>query len=720
MFYGGSKVRSRFSRTNRRCVKPFVFKKSKKHTNYQPGPFMKNVKTFFVLVYTVISIILPLQAADYTDSLSYKELKPLPTHPRTAQLIMHILSRSHYRNLAIDDSLSSQMFDRYLESLDYNRSYFLQSDIDVFERYRYQLDDFLRSGNLSVAYQIYNKYQERFKERIAFIKKRIQEPFDFSKDETYMPDRRKAPWAKTSAELDEIWRKRLKNEALSMKLNDKEDDKIVETLLKRYRRYEKAIKQTESEDVFQTYMNAFTESFDPHTNYMSPKTSDDFKIRMSLSLERIGASLRTENDYTKVVEIVPGGPADKSGLLHANDLITAVGQGDDGEMVDIIGWRIDDVVQLIRGPKGTKVRLSIIPADASVNDPPKTIEIIRDEVKLEDRAAQSDTLEITHNGKNYKIGVIQIPAFYFDYEAMRKGDPNFKSTTRDVERLLGELQSAGVDGIIIDLRGNGGGFLNEAIELTGLFIDHGPVVQVRNSSGRVKVESDYDKGVVYDGPLAVMVDRLSASASEIFSAAIQDYRRGLVLGSQTFGKGTVQNVVKLGRFFPHSDQKYGQIKLTIAKFYRISGGSTQHVGVLPDITFPSRYSVMDIGEDTEDNALRWDEIQPANYRLYDAALKEFIPRLRKMHLARISQDREFRYLQEDIEELRKKKEEKVISLQLEKRKSERKLAEAKKEQRKKERGEDKNDHAKTFVLEEGGHVLLDLVLLQHDKLAKRK
>ena len=681
---------------------------------------MKNIAVVF---YLIIFIILPfqsLQAADYADSLSYKELKPLPTHPRTAQLIMHVLSRSHYRNLAIDDSLSSQMFDRYIESLDYNRSYFLQSDIDLFERYRYQLDDYMRSGNLSVAYRIYNTFQERFKERFAYIEKRIQEPFDFEKDEEYQPDRSEAPWAKSSAELDEIWRKRLKNEALSMKLANKEDKDIIKTLLKRYRRYEKVVKQTESEDVFQTYMNAFTESFDPHTNYMSPKSTEDFKIRMSLSLEGIGASLRTENDYTKVVEIIAGGPADKSGLLHPNDLITAVGQGDDGEMVDIIGWRIDDVVQLIRGPKGTKVRLSIIPADASVNDPAKIIEIIRDEVKLEDRAAKSDTLDITHNGKKYKIGVIQIPAFYFDYDAMRKGNPNYKSTTRDVKRILGELQSAGVDGIIIDLRGNGGGFLNEAIELTGLFIDHGPIVQVRNSSGQIKVESDYNAGMVYNGPLAVLVDRLSASASEIFSAAIQDYRRGLVLGSQTFGKGTVQNVVKLGRFFPRSSQKYGQVKLTIAKFYRISGGSTQHVGVLPDISFPSRYSVMDIGEDSQKNALRWDEIRPANFQVYDKSLRQFIPRLRKMHLARISQDREFKYLQEDIEKLKKKKEEKIITLQIEKRMKEREAAEAEKERRKKERGEDENGHAKTFIIEEGGHILLDLALLQEGKVTKRQ
>ena len=303
---------------------------------------------------------------------------------------------------------------------------------------------------------------------------------------------------------------------------------------------------------------------------------------------------------------------------------------------------------------------------------------------------------------------------------MRKGDPNYKSTTRDVKRILGELQSAGVDGIIIDLRGNGGGFLNEAIELTGLFIDRGPVVQVRNSSGQVKVENDFDSGIVYSGPLAVLVNRLSASASEIFSAAIQDYRRGLVLGSQTFGKGTVQNVVKLGRFFPRSSQKYGQVKLTIAKFYRISGGSTQHVGVLPDITFPSRYSVMDIGEDSQPNALRWDEIQPVNYRIYDTTLKDFIPRLRKMHLARIAQDREFQYLEEDIKELKKRKEEKIISLKLDERKKEQEAAEAKKERRKKERGEDEKGHAKTFVLEEGGHVLLDLVLLQEGKPAERK
>ncbi len=639
------------------------------------------------------------------------DLEPLPVHPRVEQAIAFFLPRMHYKHQKVDDALSEQMLNFYIDLMDNQHLYFLKSDIDKFQSYKFTLDDALRNGDLRGAYFMFNLFMKRFKERMDFVlNKALERPFNFEKKESIELDRKNAPWATTKAELDSIWKKRLKNEALSLKLAGKKWDDIVKRLKKRYRGMKKQMFKTESEDVFQVFMNSFCETFDPHTNYMSPKLSDDFKIRMSLSLEGIGATLQTEDDYTKVVNIVPGGPADKSGLLHPNDRIIAVGQGEKGEMVDIIGWRIDDVVQLIRGKKGTKVRLQIIPADASLSDPPKTIVIVRDKIKLADRAAKSDTLEITHNGRKFKIGVINVPDFYLDYDAMRKGQPDYASTSRDVARLIKQLQGAGVQGIIIDLRRNGGGFLSEAVDLTGLFIKEGPVVQVRNSRGRVKVERDDDPTLVYDGPLAVLVDRLSASASEIFAAAIQDYDRGIIVGSQTFGKGTVQNIMPLSRLFPHSKSKLGQVKYTIAKFYRITGGSTQRKGVLPDIYLPSRYDVLDVGEDSEKNALPWDEIEPVNFRPYDSHLHSLIKKLSALHQKRMEQSEEYKLIVEEIKDLKKERELNHISLNLEARKKLREKRDARKKELKKIHEKSGHSKKEDFYLIETAHILSDYVL----------
>ncbi|RMD97418.1 MAG: tail-specific protease, partial [Calditrichaeota bacterium] len=466
-----------------------------------------------------------------------ERLFPEKQHPTLSRTIASLLHRYHYSHYALNDSLSSEIFDRYVKSLDHNKSYFLASDIRQFEKYRYALDDEVKQGNLQPVYDFFNLYLQRADERVDYVLRRLQQPFDFSKDEYYRFDRKDVPWAKTRAELDEIWRKRLKNEALSLKLNGKDQAGIVEVLSKRYKNFRKRLNQYNSEDVFQIFMNSVTESYDPHTNYFSPITSDNFRIQMSLSFEGIGARLTTENDYTKVVEIIPGGPADLSDELHANDKIIGVGQGRHGEIVDVIGWRIDDVVQLIRGKRGTVVRLQVIPAGSELNGTTKIVTLVRDKIKLEEQAAKSEVIEIDHEKRHYKIGVIKIPTFYSDIAGQERGDRDFKSTARDVRRLLGELQAKHVDGIIVDLRNNGGGSLQEAIDVTGLFIKRGPVVQIRNSNGRINLGNDTDPSIVYDGPLAVLVDRLSASASEIFAAAIQDYGRGVVIGSQTFGKG---------------------------------------------------------------------------------------------------------------------------------------------------------------------------------------
>ena len=652
---------------------------------------------------------------------STKVIEPLSFHPQINKMITRLFLRYHYKKINLNDSLSSVIFDNYIKMLDYNKLYFLQSDINEFEKDRYKFDDYLILGKLMPAYRIFNTYKKRMNERIKYILKRLKKGFDFTKDEYYIYDREKEPWAKTEKELNEIWRRKLKNEALSLKLSGKKWDKIVETLTKRYENYHRAILQYKPEEVFELYMNAFADAIDPHSNYLRPTTSETFDIRMKLSLEGIGATLRTENDYTKVVSIVPGGPAYKADNIHADDKIIGVGQGKDGEIVDVIGWRIDDVVHLIRGPKGTIVRLAIIKGDKTIDSAPDTISILRDKVKLEEQAAKKEIINIKENGKEYKIGVIDIPTFYVDFEARRKGDPDYKSTTRDVRKLIKELKEENVDGLIIDLRNDGGGSLDEAISLTGLFIKEGPVVQVRRSNGEVNVEKDPDPNIVYDGPLAVMVNRYSASASEIFSAAIQDYGRGIIVGEQTYGKGTVQNLIPLDRFVPSAGDKSGQLKLTIAKFYRINGGTTQSLGVVPDIALPSPVNPSEYGESAEPSALKWDKIKSAEYQKY-GDFKNILPILKKKHLERIKNEKEFIYLQEDIEEYKRTKDKKKISLNEEKRKAERAKTEAKKKAREKERekyttkekidGKEvvkKDLKIKDPFLEETGHILADLI-----------
>lgn len=674
------------------------------------------MKKYLFSVFLILFLfrILPAANAIRLDSLlnEIPVLAPKPIHPRVEQIVTYLLSSQHYQKKQLDDSLSSQVFDNYLEILDGGKLYFLASDIASFEKYRYHFDEYLKRGYVKPAYDIYNVFSKRFAERYAYIIRRLNQPFDFTIDEYFSTDRESRRWVQTPAQLDSLWRLRLKNEALNLKLAGKKEEKIYQTLKKRYRRIFKRVRQTESEDVFQWFMNAFAECFDPHTTYLSPKVSEDFKIRMSLSLEGIGATLRTEDDYTLVVQIVPGGPADRSGLLHPNDRIIGVGQGDNGEIVDVIGWRIDDVVQLIRGKKGTKVRLQILPADAPEGSPPDTITIVRDKVRLADRAAKSDTLQIEIEGKQHTFGVIDIPDFYLDYEAMRRGDPDYASTSGDVRKLIRQLQGAGIEGLIIDLRNNGGGFLSEAIRLTGLFIPRGPVVQVKDTRGNIRVERDSDPEIVYQGPLIVLVNRFSASASEIFAGAIQDYQRGIIIGDQTFGKGTVQNMVKLKRFLPQTKEKLGQLKLTIAKFYRITGRSTQKVGVIPDIELPSKMAGLKIGERSEKNALQWDQIRPVDFVPFEPDLKDFIPRLRSRYLSRLNTAPELKYLQDEAENLKKERERKLLPLQATKREQLRAQAEKLKKRQKeiKEKLHLKNEDE--IYITEAAHILNDYLKLR--------
>lgn len=640
----------------------------------------------------------------YNPSDTLTVIKPADQYQIENQLITSVLTRYHFKEFEIDDSLSSIIFNRYLDALDNGKNYFLASDIESFKSQQFQLDDDLYKGDLQFYYDVFNVYLKRLNERIAFIDELLTHEFDYSADENYEYDRDKADWAKNESELNELWRKRLKNDALTYKLNGKDWEFIQKTLKKRYKNFAHFLNQYNSEDVFQLAMNAFTQSIDPHTNYFSPVTSDNFKIDMSLSLEGIGARLQTDDDYTKVAEIIAGGPADKSGLLKADDKIIGVAQGEDGEFEDIIGWRITDAVKLIRGAKGTLVRLQILKAGSDLNAKPIEISLIRDKVKLEDQAAKGSVLEIMNEDKPFRIGVIDIPNFYSDFEGQRNGDGNYKSTTKDVRKILDSLKTQNVDGVIIDLRDDGGGSLQEAIELTGLFIKDGPVVQVKNSDGNIDVSDDPDPSIVYDGPLAVLVNRFSASASEIFTGAIQDYGRGLVIGEQTYGKGTVQNLIDLNRLSAKKNLNLGQVKLTIAKFYRVNGGSTQNLGVIPDIAFPSMIDPKDFGESSEPNALPWDQIKSANFNKF-SDLGKFIPELNKKHLQRIATNKDFQNLVDDINIYKENKKKTFISLNEDIRKQEKQ----KEEKRKLEREGKTEDQVDTELLDD------EVPLIKKDK-----
>ncbi len=567
---------------------------------------------------------------DYTDS----------QRDTIAELVEQ-LEENHYSKLPYDDKLSAEHLDAYLEALDGGKMFFTAQDVAEFQKYRTTMDEQLPKGNLEAGYAIFNRFQERLEARLESLLENMPEriaAMDFTIDESYELDPEGRQWASTQEELDDLWRKHLKNQVLSLRLADKETEEIPETLTRRYRNQLNRVKQYNNQDVFQIYANALTELYDPHTNYFSPRRSENFNINMRLSLEGIGAVLQVEDEYTKVARLVPKGPADKQGQLKPSDRIVGVAQDDDGEMVDVIGWRLDDVVDLIRGPKGSTVRLQVIPAKAPATDARKTITIVRNEVKLEEQAAQKKVLEIPNGDQTLKIGVIDIPAFYIDFEAMRRGDEDYKSTTRDVSKLLQELQSEGIDGLVIDLRNNGGGSLQEANELTGLFIEYGPTVQIRHSSRRVWRDGKRLKSNYYDGPLAVMINRLSASASEIFAGAIQDYERGLIVGDRSFGKGTVQTLTPLTE---------GQLKITESKFYRISGDSTQHRGVIPDVPFPSLYDPEEIGESSLDHALPWDQINPVRHRRYDD-LSTVLPRLTHLFQERSHSNPDFVLLEDQI------------------------------------------------------------------------
>ncbi|MEX0897888.1 MAG: carboxy terminal-processing peptidase [Steroidobacteraceae bacterium] len=591
-------------------------------------------------------------------------------HRRVMRLVSEVVERQHYRQAALDDEMSSQIYERYLEALDASRSYLLASDIAEFERLRYRLDDAIEEADAAPAFEIFTRYQQRNREVLRLAIALLDVEPDFTLDESFRFDRTDEGWPASEAELHELWRKRVKNDALSLLLAGKTSPEASETLRKRYERVAKRIEQITADDVFETFMNAYSHVYDPHSNYLSPRDSEEYNIAMSLSYEGIGASLQLVDDHVTIMNVLPGGSAAASTEIKVGDRITAVAQGATGAMTDVVGWRLDDVVQLIRGPVNTVVRLQILPSGATPGTPETQLSLKRAKITLESQAAQKKTHTLHRGDRDLRIGVIAVPSFYQDFQARMKGDADYRSTTRDVRRLIKELQAEGIDSLVIDLRDNGGGHLSEATSLVRLFVERGPVVQLRETSGRIEVLDDPEPGVAWQGPLVVLVNRASASASEIFAGAIQDYQRGLVVGQQTYGKGSVQNLYPLDRYALGPKAGFGQLTVTIGKYYRVTGDSTQHRGVEPDITLPSFLDVDDIGESTRESALPWDRINAARFTPEPAELP-VVSQIARVHEERIANNPDFVAFQGDLDALQQLRSQRDVSLNLAKRRAER-------------------------------------------------
>ena len=642
------------------------------------------------LLWILFFLTLGAQAASLDSAAQLlPPLMPTPEQPQAAHMVAELLTRHHYKALPLDDAMSEKIFNHYLKMLDGGKYIFVQSDVDQLQAARTRLDDAIITENLNLPFAIFNLYTQRVVERFTYARNLLKEGFDFRQKESFQYNRDKAAWPKSEQEMRELWRMRVKNDWLRLKLAGKDDKSIVETLDKRYENFLRRVAQTKSEDAFQIFMNAYAMAIEPHTNYMGSRAAEDFEISMRLSLVGIGAALAEKDDYTVVRELIPGGPALLSGQLKAGDRIVGVAQGENGVMTDVVGWRLDDTVVQIRGAADSIVVLDILPADATPDGKHKLVSLIRKKITLEEQAAKKSVISVADGAAIRRIGVITIPAFYQDFAARGKGDQDYKSVTRDVVRLVDELKTEKVDGLLIDLRDNGGGSLTEAVELTGLFVGKGPVVQQRDAQGNITVASDTNATIAWNGPLGVLINRGSASASEIFAAAIQDYGRGLVIGERSYGKGTVQTMVNLDQFAKNEKPALGDLKLTTAQFFRINGGTTQLRGVKPEISFPSIGDEDNLGEASFDNALPWVKIKAADY-VPLGNVNAVLPALQTRHQLRMKTDREFQFLKEDVAEVSLQRKKNLISLNEAERRNEREAKEAQLASREKLRGASKN------------------------------
>jgi carboxyl-terminal processing protease len=668
------------------------------------------MKQIFLFSTILLSGLVPISAQDV------KQFYPEPEHQAVTKTITEILANDHYHPATMDDGFSQKVFDLYLKDLDYSRSYFLITDIKDFDQHRGRIDDYLRAGDVKFAFDMYNTFLERIYARINYATKVLNgDSLDFSVNDSFQVKRENANWCNNEFEMDKLWLSKIKYELVGLKSSGKTWKEATDVIRKRYENLQKNLGKTKSEDIYSFFMNAVTEVVDPHTNYFSPSQGDDFRISTSQALEGIGATLGVESEYTTIRELVKGGPAERSKKLKVGDRVVSVGQGKDGEMVDVVGWRIDDVVSKIRGPKGTIVKLGVLGANLPTNATPVIIFIERDKIKLEEQAAKGEVHDVVRDKKKYKVGLITLPSFYLDYAGYQRGEKDYSSTTRDIKRILEDFKKQKVQGVVLDLRNNGGGALQEAINLTGLFITSGPVVQVRYGNGRVEVDEDTDNSVTWDGPLIVLVNRFSASASEIFAGAIQDYHRGIIVGENTFGKGTVQQVADLNAIVNVPGKRVGQLKLTMAKFYRVSGNSTQLKGVTPDILFPGIYSDKEYGEEASEFALEWDQIARSAYKSLPAN-EQLILKIKKQHEDRMKNNAEYNFLLEDVIGFRAFRLKEYATLNETKLKKEQDEQSAKnkarEEARKKLLGDTKNENEKyDLILKEGEQMVLDYLLL---------
>ena len=603
-----------------------------------------------------------------SDSLLYPKAK----HREQSKLIYQLLSKYHYQKIPLNDSLSEKILKKYINSLDPNKEYFYSSDINYFNQYKYQMDDYVISGYLEPAYEIFTVYNERVQNRINYVFSILKDEPDFTNNDELIFNRKDAVWFSDVAQMDNYWSKKIKNAILNLKILGKDWESNRETLNKRYKRFLKTVSQFNSEDVFEMFINSYAELYDPHTNYFSPVNADRFEINMSKTFEGIGARLQQDVEYTTIFQVMPGGPAYKSKQLEKGDRIIGVGQGEENVFEDIIGWRLDDVVSKIKGPKGSVVQLLVLKNESKIDDYPDTVRLVRDKVDVVDEDATYEVIPYRANNKSYNVGLIKIPSFYINFEDAQKGVQNYKSVTRDVKKCIDSLKALSVDGIIIDLRNNGGGSLQEAIDLTGLFIETGPVVQIKSASGRIEVEKDFDRNIHYEGPLLVLNNSFTASSSEIFSGALKDYNRGLIVGESTFGKGTVQNLIDLERFFPNSSMQFGQLKITLAKYYRVNGGSTQKIGIEPHIEFPNIYDRSIYTENSRENALDWDKIRDVSHTNINYVTKPLVDHLTTTFDYDVKNDSSFINYMTFIDDTRKNREKRSISLNYSQRMSEKK------------------------------------------------
>ncbi len=674
----------------------------------------------------LISVVTRAQVPHY----GYEPLQPDSVQFEVQTGVARFLTDYHFNKFSLDDSLSSHVWDNYLNNIDGGKLYFTKSEVDGFEKYRYTLDEAMKEGNLEAAFAVFNTYRTKYKARADYIEKFLDSPIDYHTEEVISTDRDTATWAESDADLDAEWDKILTNQALSLKLSGKTDSAIVATLQNRYSVLEKRTSAYKSENVFHFFMNSFTEYLDPHTSYMIPEAADQFNISMSQSIEGIGATLQNEGEYVIIRSIVPGGPLFRSGEGNVDDYIVAVAQGDDGEFQDIIGWLTDDAIKLIRGKKGSIIRLKLLASSAPLGSEPRTIRLVRDKINLEEAVAKGNVVDLEHEGRNYKLGVIDIPMFYRDFEGASRGG-EFQSTSADVKKILEDFNRQKVDGVLVDLRNNGGGSLIEAIDLTGLFIKSGPVVQRKSSIGQGSVEADEDKSVSFDGPLVVLQNRFSASASEIFAGAIQDYQRGLIVGENSFGKGTVQQLVNLDSYFARLNGnrrgramagvgngnlgagRYGQLKFTSEKFYRITGNSTQIKGVAPDITLPSPFDVDELGERTYPRALPYDQIRSTSYQKLGIINPEVVQKVNTKYQERLKLDEDLQELVADIEDYRSNRDIKELSLNYDVRKKEMEEAEKNRKSIKKlNKSTKEEDKENDVYLLESEKILSDLISLR--------